>query len=110
MPHVRKFFLCAPAVFLAAALSIPELNSSPRSARPGALGEKAARPAFSPRAISPDEKEIAFISGGDIWTVPPARGRKFFRRAVAESEVEPNRSKAAIRAQEPIRIGNRCGY
>jgi Tol biopolymer transport system component/C-terminal processing protease CtpA/Prc len=33
-----------------------------------------ARPYFSEPALSPDRKEIAFVSGGDIWTVPAAGG------------------------------------
>src|SRR4051812_39849817 len=34
----------------------------------------AARPAFAEPAIAPDGSEIAFVSGGDIWTVPAAGG------------------------------------
>ncbi|MDQ2947159.1 MAG: hypothetical protein M3Y27_14690, partial [Acidobacteriota bacterium] len=34
----------------------------------------AARPYFSEPALSPDRSEIAFVSGGDIWTVPAAGG------------------------------------
>ncbi len=34
----------------------------------------AARPAFSEPAIAPDHREIAFVSGGDIWTVPASGG------------------------------------
>ena len=33
-----------------------------------------ARPSFAEPAISPDGKEIAFASGGDIWAVPTAGG------------------------------------
>ncbi|MDB4874767.1 MAG: peptidase [Gemmatimonadetes bacterium] len=33
-----------------------------------------ARAALSEPAISPDHREIAFVSGGDIWTVPAAGG------------------------------------
>jgi Tol biopolymer transport system component/C-terminal processing protease CtpA/Prc len=32
------------------------------------------RPLFTEPAISPDRSEIAFVSGGDIWTVPAAGG------------------------------------
>jgi Tol biopolymer transport system component/C-terminal processing protease CtpA/Prc len=32
------------------------------------------RPSLAEPAISPDSKEIAFVSGGDIWTVPAAGG------------------------------------
>src|SRR5690349_14904710 len=34
----------------------------------------APRLAFSEPGISPDGKEIAFVSGGDIWTVPATGG------------------------------------
>ncbi len=33
-----------------------------------------AKPSLATPAISPDGKEIAFVSGGDIWTVPSAGG------------------------------------
>lgn len=33
-----------------------------------------ARPYFTEPSLSPDRKEIAFISGGDIWTVPSTGG------------------------------------
>src|ERR1041385_101737 len=33
-----------------------------------------AQPYFTEPALSPDRKEIAFVSGGDIWTVPSAGG------------------------------------
>ena len=33
-----------------------------------------ARPYFTEPALSPDRKEIAFVSGGDIWTVPATGG------------------------------------
>jgi len=32
------------------------------------------KPYFTEPAISPDGAEIAFVSGGDIWTVPAAGG------------------------------------
>src|SRR5678816_237144 len=34
----------------------------------------AAQPYFTEPSISPDRKEIAFVSGGDIWTVPSEGG------------------------------------
>src|SRR5438067_6663229 len=34
----------------------------------------AARPYFTEPALSPDRSEIAFVSGGDIWTVPASGG------------------------------------
>src|SRR5262250_446713 len=33
-----------------------------------------AQPYFTEPALSPDKKEIAFVSGGDIWTVPSTGG------------------------------------
>src|ERR1041384_3331289 len=36
--------------------------------------EPAALPSFATPGISPDGSEIAFVSGGDIWTVPAAGG------------------------------------
>ena len=53
-------FLRLPALLLASAVS---------------LGAQApARPSFADPSLSPDGKEIAFASGGDIWTVPAAGG------------------------------------
>lgn len=34
----------------------------------------AAAPSFAEPSLSPDHREIAFVSGGDIWTVPYAGG------------------------------------
>ncbi len=39
----------------------------------GAMAQTAL-PSLSDPAISPDGREIAFVSGGDIWTVPAAGG------------------------------------
>ena len=36
--------------------------------------EKKAEPAFSQPAVSPNGREIAFVSGGAIWTVPASGG------------------------------------
>ncbi len=36
--------------------------------------QQSARPSFAEPSLSPDGKEIAFASGGDIWTVPAAGG------------------------------------
>src|ERR1041384_1342881 len=33
-----------------------------------------AQPYFTEPALAPDRKEIAFVSGGDIWTVPSSGG------------------------------------
>ena len=39
-----------------------------------ALGQEDPRPYFTEPSLSPDRKEIAFVSGGDIWTVPATGG------------------------------------
>lgn len=39
-----------------------------------AQGSSAPRPSLSQPALSPDGKEIAFVSGSDIWTVPAGGG------------------------------------
>src|SRR6266508_3908673 len=36
--------------------------------------EPVPKPSFAEPGISPDGKEIAFVSGGDIWTVPATGG------------------------------------
>ena len=38
------------------------------------VGFAQARPYFTEPALSPDRKEIAFVSGGDIWTVSSTGG------------------------------------
>jgi tricorn protease len=43
-------------------------------ALPFALSAQQAKPSFATPALSPDGKEIAFASGGDIWTVPASGG------------------------------------
>ncbi len=52
------------ALLFAAALTVPS------AAQPA----PASLPSMSDPAISPDGHEIAFVSGGDIWTVPAAGG------------------------------------
>ena len=53
-----------------AALLIAVLPVIPATGR----APTAARAAMSEPAMSPDHREIAFVSGGDIWTVPAAGG------------------------------------
>ena len=49
--------------------------------------ETAAQPSFADPGIAPDGSEIAFVSGGDIWTVPSAGGdaRLLVSHAATES-------------------------
>jgi Tol biopolymer transport system component len=50
-------------VLAALAASVPTLGA-----------QQSARPSFTEPSLSPDGREIAFASGGDIWTVPAAGG------------------------------------
>src|SRR2546421_2395547 len=43
-------------------------------AQPPAQASPTALPYFTEPALAPDRTEIAFVSGGDIWTVPSAGG------------------------------------
>lgn len=49
-------------------------SATSRGSLYGAETSEAALPSFSEPGISPDGKEIAFVSGGDIWTVPASGG------------------------------------
>jgi Tol biopolymer transport system component/C-terminal processing protease CtpA/Prc len=51
-----------------------DATSSSTSTSTLASNAVAALPYFSDPAISPDRSEIAFVSGGDIWTVPASGG------------------------------------
>jgi tricorn protease len=48
-----------------------------------------ARPYFTEPALSPDRKEIAFVSGGDIWTVPATGGVASLLVSHAANEARP---------------------
>src|SRR5215210_5837686 len=52
---------------LACAIAVP-VAAAAQSGAPAAV------PTFAEPGISPDHSEIAFASGGDIWTVPTAGG------------------------------------
>jgi tricorn protease len=70
MPIVKN--LCACAV--AAALLVSGLCVQATRAQNAGAQKAEPRPYFYEPAISPDRKEIAFVSGGDIWTVPAEGG------------------------------------
>src|SRR5690348_16530709 len=53
----------------------------------GAPGE--AQPAFAEPGIAPDGSEIAFVSGGDIWTVPTHGGEARLLVSSAATESRP---------------------
>jgi tricorn protease len=56
------------AIALAAAIGTGVTPSDARNAVPTPT------PSFAEPSLSPDHREIAFVSGGDIWTVPYAGG------------------------------------
>ncbi len=47
------------------------------------------RPYFTEPSLSPDRKEIAFVSGGDIWTVPAGGGVAALLVSHAANEARP---------------------
>ena len=57
------------------------------SQQPGS--EPAGLPSFAEPAISPDGREIAFASGGDIWTVPSSGGEARLLVSHAATESRP---------------------
>ncbi|HEU5219199.1 MAG TPA: DPP IV N-terminal domain-containing protein, partial [Gemmatimonadales bacterium] len=57
-----------PRLILIAGLALLPARSG------GPAQEPAALPSFATPGISPDGAEIAFVNGGDIWTVPVAGG------------------------------------
>lgn len=68
MARVKKYLLVVIAALVATTVST-------RAQRASALAStEKARPAYSEPGVSPDGKEIAFVSGGDIWTVPASGG------------------------------------
>lgn len=68
MPIVKNPRVC----LLVALLLFPCLRVAP--ARAQAMQKAAPRPYLYEPSISPDRKEIAFVSGGDIWTAPAEGG------------------------------------
>ncbi len=71
--------LAAAGVFAPAARS--GLGTAPVQAAP--------RSAFADPGISPDGREIAFVSGGDIWTVPAQGGEARLLVSHAAAEMRP---------------------
>lgn len=67
-----------------ASLSLLLLAAGPALAAP-----PAALPSFSEPGVSPDRQEIAFVSGGDIWTVPVAGGEARLLVAHPATESRP---------------------
>ena len=67
----------------------------------------AARPALSEPSLSPDHREIAFVSGGDIWTVPVSGGEARLLVSHAAYDSRPLYSPDGTRlAFQSTRTGN----
>ncbi|HXC71357.1 MAG TPA: hypothetical protein VN644_15345, partial [Pyrinomonadaceae bacterium] len=49
----------------------------------------AQQPYFTEPSLSPDRKEIAFVSGGDIWTVPATGGGAALLVSHSANEARP---------------------
>jgi tricorn protease len=69
MKSLRKLILVAFVVSVAQSIPWRSLAASESAASPGD-----SLPSFAEPALSPDRSEIAFVSGGDIWTVPASGG------------------------------------
>jgi tricorn protease len=74
------------AVLVLAAWSVVDVRSAGQAQAPAAPNAPP-KPYFTEPAISPDRSEIAFASGGDIWTVPLGGGdaRLLVSHAATES-------------------------
>ena len=68
------------AAHLAAAALIV---ATPRAVASSAPALAAPAPSFAEPGLSPDHREIAFASGGDIWTVPFAGAPEDTRLTIA---------------------------
>ncbi len=69
---MRSRPLLAAALFGPALLAAARPTAAPAqpAVAPAAGPVAQARPSFADPSLSPDGREIAFVSGGDIWTVP----------------------------------------
>src|ERR687883_677732 len=81
----KSFGTCA----LAAALVVSGLSFRAARAQGGAAQRGEPRPYFYEPAISPDRREIAFVSGGDIWTVPAEGGEARLLVSHPATELKP---------------------
>src|SRR5438309_11620961 len=70
---------CAVLLIMVAGLSMSIPGQTPQNAQPY----------FTEPALSPDGSEIAFVSGGDIWTVPAAGGEARLLVSHPSSESRP---------------------
>ncbi len=69
MTCLKKLLILTFVVLLAQPIASRAIASSQ-----GAKAAVDSVPSFAEPALSPDRSEIAFVSGGDIWTVAAAGG------------------------------------
>jgi tricorn protease len=69
MTRLRFLIIISLVVFVAQLMPRHSLAASEP-----ATASDASLPSFAEPALSPDRSEIAFVSGGDIWTVPASGG------------------------------------
>ncbi|HXI26654.1 MAG TPA: S41 family peptidase [Pyrinomonadaceae bacterium] len=74
--HIRPRFALVVFILIAASWA-------------GASAQTASQPYFTDPALSPDGSEIAFSSGGDIWTVPSAGGEAHLLVSHPATETKP---------------------
>src|SRR5512142_1758013 len=53
------------------------------------FGQDTGRPSFAEPSLAPDRPEVAFVAGGDIWTVPLAGGEARLLVAHPATESRP---------------------
>jgi Tol biopolymer transport system component/C-terminal processing protease CtpA/Prc len=78
------------AVATLTVLSLPRFTAEPSLQAPSPPADP--KPYFTEPAIAPDRSEIAFASGGDIWSVPVAGGDARLLVSHAANESQPSYS------------------
>jgi tricorn protease len=81
----RKTLVC----LLAAPLLLAGLRMPPARAQAARTQKPDPRPYLYEPSISPDRKEIAFISGGDVWTAPAEGGEARLLVSHPATELRP---------------------
>jgi tricorn protease len=74
---------------LVALLLLSWVRVAPAGAQTAAAAKVEPRPYFYEPAISPDRREIAFISGGDVWTAPAEGGEARLLVSHPATELRP---------------------
>src|SRR5260370_32218065 len=96
MDRLRTLIIVAVAVLLAQSVPSHSIASSEPSSSDASL------PSFAEPSLSPDRSEIAFVSGGDIWTVPSTGGEA--RLLVSHPATESRPALFACRPQAGVHI------